>query len=336
FHSERGIDYVLEEGDTRAEVLIARGERGGAHPGDVVQVEIVEHPTERSLAIGRVTKVIGRLDEPGIETEVAILAHGIPNEWPDAVIEAARRFPPHVPPRAKRDREDVRRVLFVTIDGEDAKDYDDAVYAEPHGEGWKVLVAIADVSHYVEVDSPLDREAQARGTSAYFPDRVVPMLPEELSDGLCSLHPQLDRLGLGCEMIVSKQGQVKRSRFFSGVMRSAARLTYNDSAALIEHPRPKGPHAKLRPALLHLMDVYRAFRRARRRRGSLDFDLPETKIELNVLGKVESIHPVERHDTHRLIEECMIAANVEAAKAIGRARIPSLYRVHEGPDAERL
>src|SRR5690606_8361498 len=186
FHSERGIDYVLEEGDTRAEVLIARGERGGAHPGDVVQVEIVEHPTERSLAIGRVTKVIGRLDQPGIETEVAILAHGIPSEWPDAVVEAARRFPPHVPPRAKRDREDVRRVPLVTIDGEDAKDYDDAVYAEPHGEGWKVLVAIADVSHYVEVDSPLDREAQARGTSVYFPDRVVPMLPEELSNGLCS------------------------------------------------------------------------------------------------------------------------------------------------------
>src|SRR5690606_19341481 len=162
FHTERGIDYVLEEGEARTEVLIARGERGGAKPGDLVNVEIVQHPTEHSLAIGRVIKVVGRLDEPGIETEVAILAHGIPSDWPDAVVEAARRFPPHVPPRAKRDREDVRRVPLVTIDGEDAKDYDDAVYAEPHGEGWKVLVAIADVSHYVEVDSPLDREAQAR------------------------------------------------------------------------------------------------------------------------------------------------------------------------------
>ena len=336
FRTERGIDYVLEEGEGRTEVLIARGARGGARPGDLVQVEIVEHPTERSLAIGRVIKVVGRYDEPGIETDVAILAHGIPSEWPDAVIEAARRLPPHVVPRAKRNREDVRSVPLVTIDGEDAKDYDDAVYAEPHGDGWKVLVAIADVAHYVEVDSALDREAQARGTSVYFPDRVVPMLPEELSNGLCSLNPHVDRLCVCCEMIVSRQGQVKRSRFFNGVMRSAARLTYDGGAALIESPRPKGPNAKLRPALLHLMDVYRAFRRARRRRGSLDFDLPETKIELNVQGKVEAIYPVERRDTHRLIEECMIAANVEAARKIGKAKIPSLYRVHEGPDAERL
>ncbi|MFO7288023.1 MAG: ribonuclease R [Gammaproteobacteria bacterium] len=335
FRTERGIDYVTEEGEGRSEVLIARGGRGGARPGDLVQVEIVEHPTERSLAIGRVIKVIGRFDQPGIETDVAILAHGIPHEWPEAVVEAARRLPPHVVPRAKRNREDVRRVPLVTIDGEDAKDYDDAVYAEPHGDGWKVLVAIADVSYYVEVGSALDREAQVRGTSVYFPDRVVPMLPEELSNGLCSLNPHVDRLCLCCEMIVSKEGRVKRSRFFSGVMRSAARLTYTGAAELLENPRPKGANSKLRPMLLHLRDAYRAFRRARRRRGSLDFDLPETKIELNVHGKVEAIYPVPRLETHRLIEECMIAANVEAARRIGKARLPSLYRVHEGPDAER-
>src|SRR5690606_37377542 len=174
FRTERGIDYVTEEGEGRSEVLIARGARGGARPGDLVQVEIVEHPTERSLAIGRVIKVVGRYDEPGIETDVAILAHGIPSEWPDAVIEAARRLPPHVVPRAKRNREDVRSVPLVTIDGEDAKDYDDAVYAEPHGDGWKVLVAIADVAHYVEVDSALDREAQARGLSVYFLEPALP------------------------------------------------------------------------------------------------------------------------------------------------------------------
>lgn len=335
FQSERGIDYVLQEGELR-EVLIARGERKGARSGDLVHVEIVQHPTEHSLPIGRVTKVVGRLDEPGIETEVAILAHGIPSEWPEAVVDAAQRLPAYVSSRAKRNREDLRKLPLVTIDGADAKDFDDAVYAEPHAEGWKLIVAIADVSHYVELDTALDQEAQLRGTSVYFPDRVVPMLPEELSNGLCSLNPQVDRLCFCCEMIVTKQGSVKRSRFFSAVMRSAARLTYEESAALLESARLRGRHAKLKPQLEHLMDVYRAFRRARRRRGSLDFDLPETKIELNAYGKVEAIHPVERLETHRLIEECMIAANVEAAKTIGKARIPSLYRVHEGPDAERL
>src|SRR5690606_33088833 len=264
------------------EVLIARGERRGAKPGDLVHVEIVQHPSEHSLAIGRVVKVVGRLDEPGIETEVAILAHGIPNEWPEAVLDAARRLPAHVPPRAKRDREDLRKVPLVTIDGEDAKDYDDAVYSEPHGEGFRLVVAIADVSHYVEPDTALDREAQMRGPSGYFPARVVPRLPEELSNGLCSLNPRVDRLCLACEMIVSRQGQVKRSRFFSAVMRSAARLTYDDSAALLESRKPRGPHVKLLPMLASLRDVYRAFARARRRRGSIDFDLPETNIKLNV------------------------------------------------------
>ncbi|HEX7080215.1 MAG TPA: ribonuclease R [Gammaproteobacteria bacterium] len=336
FHTERGIDYVLEEGESRTEVLIARGQRGGARPGDLVHVEIVQHPTEHSLAIGRVIKVVGGLDQPGIETEVAILAHGIPSEWPEAVVAAAEALPDHVPARAKRDREDLRSVPLVTIDGEDAKDFDDAVYCEPHGDGWKLLVAIADVSHYVEPGTALDREAQARGTSVYFPDRVVPMLPEELSNGLCSLNPHVDRLCFACEMIVSSQGQVKRSRFFRAVMRSAARLTYKESAALLDAPKPRGPHAKLHPGLLHLRDVYRAFARARRRRGSIDFDLPETKIELDENGKVRAIHPVERLETHRLIEECMIAANVEAAKRIRKAHLPSLYRVHEGPDAEKL
>ncbi|HEU4618847.1 MAG TPA: ribonuclease R [Gammaproteobacteria bacterium] len=335
FRRERGIDYVIEEGDRRAEVLIARGEHGGARIGDLVHVEIVEQPTERSLAIGRVIKIVGRIDEPGIETEVAILAHGIPSEWPGAVTAAARRIPPQVTVAAKRGREDVRKVPLVTIDGPDAKDFDDAVYCEPHAEGWKLLVAIADVSHYVEPDTPLDHEAEKRGTSVYFPDRVVPMLPEELSNGLCSLNPHVDRLCLACEMIVSRQGQVKRSRFFNGVMRSAARLTYNGAAELLESAKPNA-HAKLRPELLHLRDVYRAFAKARRRRGSIDFDLPETKIELDERGKVRQIRVRERLETHRLIEECMIAANVEAAKWVRKKRVPALYRVHEGPEDERL
>src|SRR5690606_23506028 len=191
-------------------------------------------------------------------------------------------------------------------------------------------------AHYVEPDTPLDREAKARGTSVYFPDRVVPMLPEELSNGLCSLNPQVDRLCLACEMIVTRQGAVKRSRFLNGVMRSAARLTYEGAMELLEGPKARGPHAKLRPQLLNLRDVYRAFARARRRRGAIDFDLPQTKIELDESGKVATVRAVDRIETHQIIEECMIAANVEAAKRIRKARIPGLYRVHEGPDAERL
>jgi ribonuclease R len=336
FRRERGIDYVLEQSDARTEVLVARRASGHAKPGDIVRVEIVEYPTERNLAIGEVVQVIGRVDDPGVEIEVAILAHGIPSLWPDAALEQAGRFPDHVPDHAREGREDLRRLPLVTIDGADAKDFDDAVFCEPAAGGWRLIVAIADVSHYVETDTPLDREARARGTSVYFPDRVVPMLPEALSNGLCSLNPHVDRLCLACEMHVSPKGQVTRSRFFEGVMRSHARLTYTESFELLEGKAPRSKHADLTPALRHLQDVYEAFERARRRRGAIDFHLRETVIKLGPDGKVEDVHPLERVVTHKLIEECMIAANVEAARQISKARLPSLYRVHEGPDAERI
>jgi ribonuclease R len=336
FHRERGINWVLEEGDTRIEILIARGETGGAKPGDMVRVEVVQYPSEQGHAIGRVAEVIGRIDQPGIETEVAILTHGIPNEWPEAAVAEARRFPRHVPPKAKQAREDLRHLPLVTIDGADAKDFDDAVYCEPHGTGWRLIVAIADVSYYVEADSPLDNEARARGTSVYFPDRVVPMLPEELSNGLCSLNPQVDRLCLACEMQVSQRGLVTRSRFFEGVMRSAARLTYSSSMELLSAAAPRGKLAELKPGLEHLHDVYKLFARARRRRGAIDFDLPQTKIRLDANGKVESVQAVDRLVTHKIIEECMIAANIEAAKRLRKGRIPGLYRVHDAPEADRL
>jgi len=335
FRCERGINYVLEEGDQRTEVLIARGESGGAKSGDIVRVEVIEYPTNRKHAIGRVVQRVGRVDQPGVETDVAILAHGIPNEWPDAVVDATGQFAKSVGPDAKQGREDLRRLPLVTIDGADARDFDDAVYCEPQGDGWRLIVAIADVSGYVEPDSPLDREARARGTSVYFPDRVVPMLPEALSNGLCSLNPKVDRLCLTCEMQVSAKGAVTRSRFFEGLMRSAARLTYVEAWDLLQSPKP-GKHAKLKPALEHLLDVYRAFSKARRRRGAIDFDLPETVIRLNSKGKVADVRPAERLTTHKIIEECMIAANVEAAKRIRKARLPSLYRIHEGPDAEKV
>jgi ribonuclease R len=336
FRRERGIDSVFESGDTRTEVLIARGASLGAKPGDIVAVEVLEHPTKRSHAIGRVVELVGRDDQPGIDTEVAMLAHGIPRDWPDEVLAEAREFPTEVPAKAKVGREDLRELALVTIDGADAKDFDDAVYCERREGGWRLIVAIADVSHYVQPDTPLDREGRARGTSVYFPDRVVPMLPEALSNGLCSLKPDVDRLCLACEMEVSARGEVTRSRFFDAVMRSAARLTYEEGAEILATPRPTGKHAGLKPALEQLHEVYEAFARVRKSRGAIDFDLPETKIVLDERGQVSSVRPVERVVTHKIIEECMIAANVESAKRIRKGRIPGLYRVHEGPDADRL
>jgi ribonuclease R len=336
FRRERGIDSVLESGDSRVEVLIARGQAHGAKPGDVVAVDVLEHPTKTSHAIGRVVEVLGRKDTRGIDTDVAILAHGIPNEWPHDALAEARSWSPEVPEKAKEGREDLRGVPLVTIDGADAKDFDDAVYCEPHGDGWRLIVAIADVSHYVRADSPLDKEARGRGTSVYFPDRVVPMLPEELSNGLCSLNPHVDRLCLVCEMHVTRGGEVTRSRFYDAVMRSAARLTYTEAAGMLVAARPRGPHAELKLQLQHLHAVYEAFAAVRKRRGAIDFDLPESKIELDERGQVKNVRAVERLVTHKIIEECMIAANVEAAKRIRKGRVPSLYRVHEGPDEDRL
>jgi ribonuclease R len=336
FRRDRGIDSVLESGESRTEVLIARGETNGAKPGDVVNVEILEYPSKRSHAVGRVIGIVGRKDQNGIDTDVAILAHGIPNEWPPEALAEARGWSADVPEKAKEGREDLRNVLLVTIDGADAKDFDDAVYCEPQGDGWRLLVAIADVSHYVRPDSPLDKEARGRGTSVYFPDRVVPMLPEELSNGLCSLKPHVDRLCLVCEMQVTRDGEVTRSRFYDAVMRSAARLTYTEAASILVTARPRGPHAEIKPALQHLNAVYEAFASVRKHRGAIDFDLPETKIELDERGQVKSVRAVERLVTHKIIEECMIAANVEAAKRIHKGRIAGLYRVHEGPDEGKL
>jgi ribonuclease R len=336
FRRERGIDFVEESGESRTEVLIARGEVHGAKAGDIVTVEVLEYPSKRGHAIGRVVGVVGRQDRPGIETDVAILAHGIPTEWPADALAEARSWAPEVPAKAKEGREDLRSLPLVTIDGADAKDFDDAVYAERQGDGWRLIVAIADVGHYVRADSPLDREARARGTSVYFPDRVVPMLPEELSNGLCSLKPHVDRLCLVCEMHVSRAGEVTRSRFYDAVMRSAARLTYTEAAQILVTARPRGQHVELKPRLVELNAVYEAFAAVRRERGAIDFDLPEAKIELDERGQVRSVHTAERLVTHKIIEECMIAANVEAAKRIRKGRIPGLYRVHAGPDENRL
>jgi ribonuclease R len=334
--TERGIDFVREQGDSKAEILIGRGKRHGAKPGDIVRADIIEHASGRSHALGEVVEIVGRPDMPGIETDVALLAHGIPHEWSDALREELEPIPERVTAAARRGREDLRDTPLVTIDGADARDFDDAVYCERHGEGWRLLVAIADVSHYVKSATALDQEARARGTSVYFPDRVVPMLPEKLSNGICSLNPKVDRLCLICDMLITRRGVVSKSRFYNAVIRSHARLTYRRAWSILSDIKVQRREQRLAEILKPLQEVHRAFAGARRRRGAIDFDLPETVILLGDNGQVADVHPRERLETHRIIEECMIAANVEAAKRIRQARIPSLYRVHGGPDLDKL
>jgi ribonuclease R len=336
FERERGVDFVAEAGQTTTEILIGRGHRGKAKPGDTVRVEVLEYPTSRGPAIGKIVEIIGRPGDTGIETNVAILAHGIPDQWPQGVIEEADAFPETVLAAAKRSREDLRSLPLVTIDGADARDFDDAVFCERTEAGFRLIVAIADVAHYVQPGSPLDAQAQLRGTSVYFPDRVVPMLPEALSNGLCSLNPKVDRLCMVCDMRVTKAGKVTKSRFYNGVMRSSERLTYTRAWQLLSEKPNNSADKQLRETLQPLQAVYRAFAKARRGRGAIDFEFPETKIRLGEDGQVERIMPVERVESHRIIEECMIAANVEAAKQLAKARIPALYRVHEEPKSEKI
>ncbi|WP_460034477.1 ribonuclease R [Methylothermus subterraneus] len=336
---ERGIAYVVPDNKRIThDVLIPEEYLNGARPGQIVVAEIVQQPTLRVRPIGRIVEVLGEHMAPGMEIEVAIRAFGIPAQWPPEVLAEAARFAQEVPEAAKAGRVDLRRRPLVTIDGEDARDFDDAVYCQKTAKGWRLWVAIADVSHYVQLDSALDQEALKRGNSVYFPQRVIPMLPEALSCGLCSLNPQVDRLVLVCEMQVDRQGQVIRSKFYEGVMRSAARLTYTEVAAILVDRDP-ALRAKYRDLVPHLEDLYavfRALRQERERRGAMDFDTDEYKIVFGPGRKIERIERVVRNDAHRLIEECMIAANAAAARFLDRRKIPYLRRIHEGPDPEKV
>lgn len=340
FHREHGISYVVESASrTPHHFMVAGKDRGGAKDGQMVKLEIIEYPSARREAQGRVTAILGSQDDPGMLTTLAIESFGLRTEWPKKAIAAAREWGGEVREGDKRDRVDLRSVPLVTIDGADARDFDDAVYAEQSGKGWKLIVAIADVSHYVRPGDALDSEAGKRGTSTYFPDRVVPMLPEELSNGLCSLNPDVDRLCLVCEMRVGPAGRVERSKFYRGVMRSHARLTYSEvnSAVCERDAGVRKQYQKLLPQLDCLHDLYRAFAQNRSRRGALDLELPEVRITMDRENHhVDSVAPLHRNDAHRLIEECMIAANVQAAKFLRRHRLPNLYRVHPQPDPDRF
>lgn len=343
FCSERGIHYVVDTSRAREHYLVAPVDTGGAKDGEMVKVEIIAYPTNRREAQARVVEVLGDPDDPGMLTTLAIESFGLRDGWSKKVREAAKRCGTDVLESDKQGRVDLRAIPLVTIDGADARDFDDAVYAEPAGQdgskGWKLIVAIADVAHYVQSDDALDTEARKRGTSTYFPDRVVPMLPEELSNGLCSLNPNVDRLCLACEMRVSPDGKVERSKFYKGVMRSHARLTYSqvNDVVCVRDKKAREQHANLLPQLETLYGLYKAFEKARRRRGALDLELPEVRITMGADNHtVETVAPIHRNDAHRLIEECMIAANVQAAKFLRKHKLPDLYRVHPQPEVDRF
>ncbi len=339
YHREQGVGFVVPE-DPRIPHRIAVPSDAAARtrPGNVVLVEITTQPSRKTQPIGRIVKVLGKPNAPGIEIDIAIHAHGLPTDWPAAVEDQTRRFGDDVPANAKQGREDLRHLPLVTIDGADARDFDDAVYCESTPSGWKLYVAIADVAHYVERRSALDEEARNRGTSVYFTRRVLPMLPEALSNGLCSLKPKVDRLCMVCEMRIGRDGKVSRARFFEGVMHSHARLTYEQVAAMLfdGDAKLRRQHAKLLPHLEELNGVFRALLAQRRKRGAIDFELPEAYVELGEDRRIESISSYERNDAHRMIEECMIAANVSAARYLGRQKIPTLYRVHDKPTPEKF
>jgi len=348
---ENGVTYVRPDNARLGhDVMIAPGDGGKATRGQFVVVEITQQPDKRNLPAGRIIEVLGDHMAPGMEIDVAIRAHGIPSLWPSDVSAEASTLSAEVAEKDKKHRVDLREMPFVTIDGEDARDFDDAVYVEAkRSGGWRLYVAIADVSHYVSIGSALDREAVERGTSVYFPDFVVPMLPEALSNGLCSLNPHVDRLCMVCEMTISASGRVSGYKFYEGVMHSHARLTYTKVGKMlgVKTGEAKGSELKegqaLRKEYEHVVadvdqlhDLYGALRAARTARGAIDFETVETRILFDENRKIDRIVPTQRNDAHKLIEECMLSANVCAARFLEKHELPGLYRVHEGPKEEKL
>ncbi|OBY54213.1 ribonuclease R [Aggregatibacter aphrophilus] len=338
FFLEQGIGYVVPD-DSRItrDILIPDNARLGARMGQVVVVELHPRTAPFFQPIGKITEVLGDNMAKGMEVEIAIRKHDIPHSFPSAVEKQLKKWAEDVPEEAKRGRVDLRDLPLVTIDGEDARDFDDAVFCQKQGKGWKLWVAIADVSYYVRPKSALDMEAYNRGNSVYFPNRVVPMLPEKLSNGLCSLNPQVDRLCMVCEITLSAKGKMTDYRFYEAVMNSHARLTYNKVAKILEKDTALCErYASLVPHLQDLHDMYQALVKARQQRGAIEFETIESKFIFNALGRIERIEPVVRNDAHKIIEECMILANIASANFMEKHQEPALYRIHAVPSEEKL
>ena len=338
FFLENGFSYVVPD-DSRIgrDILVPNEHRNGARMGQVVVVELQERSASFNQPIGVITEILGDNMAKGMEVEIALRNHDIPHKFSSAVEKYVKKFTEEVPEEAKKGRVDLRNLPLVTIDGEDARDFDDAVYCEKHGKGWKLWVAIADVSYYVRLRSTLDVEAHNRGNSVYFPNRVVPMLPEILSNGLCSLNPQVDRLCMVCEMQISAKGKLTDYRFYEAVMNSHARLTYTKVAKMLEGDEELlTRYSALVPHLEDLYKLYQALLGARHQRGAIDFETIETKFIFNAMGRIERIEPVVRNDAHKIIEECMILANIAAANFMEKHKEPALYRIHATPSEEKL
>jgi ribonuclease R len=338
--NERGVTIVVPE-DRRIQhdILVPPQAAAQAQHGQVVVVEIIQQPQRYVQPIGRVVEVLGQIEDPGMEIEIAVRKFAVPHQFSEAAQQEAQALPAEVGAPDRKGRVDLRDIALVTIDGEDARDFDDAVYCEPIArKGWRLIVAIADVSHYVAPGSALDQEAQARSTSVYFPRRVIPMLPERLSNGLCSLNPQAERVAMVCDIVISSKGAIKAYQFYPALMRSQARLTYSEvweALAVPDSPAQRRLEALL-PHLRNLHRLYEVLAACRNQRGALDLDTVETQIVCDASGRIERIIPRVRNDAHRLIEECMLAANVCAADFLRRGRQAGLYRVHEGPTPSKL
>lgn len=339
YYREGGFGFVTPENRRLSQdILVPPGQEHGAQHGDIVVAGIDEYPTRHSHAIAHITEVLGNTLTPAMHTELAIRKFGLPHSWPDGVNTELASLQETLPDREIEQRRDIRALPLVTIDGEDAHDFDDAVYCEPIAQGWRLYVAIADVSWYVKPGSALDREARERSTSTYFPNRVVPMLPEVLSNGLCSIRPGVDRLCMLCEMQISRQGKLLQTRFDRAVMRSHARLTYTEAAAMLteQDTALRNEHASLLPHLDNLYGLYRVLAKARQRRGAIAFESDETRIVFDGDGQVADIVPLTRNEAHKIIEECMIMANIAAARYLEKHQMPVLYRVHGGPSGDDL
>lgn len=336
----RGGTGFVEPDNKRiaADILIPPEQNGKAKHGQIVSAALIEQPSNRKLAVGKIIEILGEHMAPGMEIDIALRSHDLPHEFNDDIRKETALLGNEATEADKKGRTDYRKMPLVTIDGEDSRDFDDAVYVERNGNNWKLVVAIADVSHYVPIGSALDQEAWNRGTSVYFPAQVIPMLPEEISNGLCSLNPKVDRLCMVCEAIIDEDGDILSYEFKEGVMHSAARLTYTKVAAmLIDHDETlREEYSELLPHLDDLNSLYIVLRKARDERGSIDFETTETKIVFGTDRKIQSIKPTERNDAHKIIEECMIAANVCAARFLKNNNIPALHRVHPEPKSESL
>ncbi len=338
-HEERGVYFIVAENRRiNQDFLVPPDGVGKAKVGEIVVAEVIEQPTGKNEAAARVTEVLGNATDPGIEIEIALRKHALPFEFGKEVVRQAQRLPAEVRPADRKNREDLTALPLVTIDGETAKDFDDAVYCERKGRNYRLVVAIADVAHYVREGDAIDKEARERGTSVYFPRRVIPMLPEELSNELCSLKPKVDRLCMVCDMDITPQGAIKAYRFYPAVMHSRARLTYTEAWSWLSDPTAAiSKEAKaLLPHIESLYALYKSLAAARGKRGAIDFDTAELAIQFDEHGKITAIVPAPRNDAHKLIEECMLAANVCAADFLTGRKQVTLFRVHEPPPPDKL